>query len=167
MASPSSNNTNNDIHEENELRLPLTLSQIQQLETEDECAPFFVDLTTLPASQLEHLRETGLLAPDMEHIQLLLSQHRDYLHGIAGERALHASFVSLDSSRPWMMACVRFNSAIAGSQRPRTHRDESARLFYPMHGPIAAITGTARYTTSSIVEYGTRTTKEATSTTTR
>ena len=103
MASPSSNNTNNDIHEENELRLPLTLSQIQQLETEDECAPFFVDLTTLPASQLEHLRETGLLAPDMEHIQLLLSQHRDYLHGIAGERALHASFVSLDSSRPWMM----------------------------------------------------------------
>ena len=101
MASPSSNNTN-DAHEEKAVRPSLTLSQRQQLQTEDECAPFFVDLTTLPASQLEHLRETGLLSLDGDHIQLLPSQHRDYLHSIA-EHPLHASFVSLDSSRPWMM----------------------------------------------------------------
>lgn len=124
MASPSSNNPNNAHEEKDVVRFPLTLSQRQQLQTEDECAPFFVDLSTLPASQLEHLRETGLLSLDGEHIQLL-SQHRDYLHSIAGDHPLHASFVSLDSSRPWMMywcwhACDLLNQRPDASVQERT-----------------------------------------------
>jgi len=40
-----------------------TASTEAQRETELECQPYFVDLDALPRSQLDHLRETGLLAP--------------------------------------------------------------------------------------------------------
>mmetsp|Transcript_18063 Transcript_18063/g.51712 ORF Transcript_18063/g.51712 Transcript_18063/m.51712 type:complete len:547 (+) Transcript_18063:140-1780(+) len=38
-----------------------TETTTMQRETEDECEPFFVDLTTLPPDQLLHLRNVGLL----------------------------------------------------------------------------------------------------------
>lgn len=34
-----------------------------QNQTEDECCPFFVDIPSLPKSQLDHLRQVGLLPP--------------------------------------------------------------------------------------------------------
>ena len=94
-----------------------TASTLQQAQTERECAPFFVDLASLPASQLEHLRETGLIVaaaaedgggdssndPQNWQVQLLREAHARYLSRIFDEPVLHRSFVSLDSSRPWMI----------------------------------------------------------------
>lgn len=102
-----------------------TASTVQQSETERECAPYFVNLSQLPASQIEHLRETGLLVvvaavanddePEEEEdsplfrVALLRDKHESYLQTIwspppppAGNK-LRPSFVSLDASRTWMI----------------------------------------------------------------
>lgn len=50
-----------------------------QRDTEIECEPYFVDLTTLPTDQLMRLRETGLLPESGLDIQLLAEKHVDYL----------------------------------------------------------------------------------------
>lgn len=42
-----------------------TLSTLEQAATEDECAPFFVNLSRLPPSQIDHLRATGFLPPSL------------------------------------------------------------------------------------------------------
>lgn len=72
----------------------------QQEETEDEVEIFFVDLTTLPESQLTHLRQGGLV--DGFRVCLLRDKHVRYLTK-ALEQPLNANYVSLDSSRPWMV----------------------------------------------------------------
>jgi hypothetical protein len=50
-----------------------------QRDTEIECEPYFVDLTTLGDDQLIHLRQTGLLSVSGFDIQLLCEKHADYL----------------------------------------------------------------------------------------
>jgi protein farnesyltransferase subunit beta len=82
-----------------------------QRDAEKECHPYFVPLAALPPDQLEHLRQTGLLPHgdgdgdgDEQRlgIQLMRQKHITYLSQV-WQRALKAPFVSLDSSRPWMM----------------------------------------------------------------
>mmetsp|Transcript_18947 Transcript_18947/g.52877 ORF Transcript_18947/g.52877 Transcript_18947/m.52877 type:complete len:665 (-) Transcript_18947:390-2384(-) len=105
-----SNNNNNDN------KPPLfclldTETTILQKKTEKECQPFFVDLSTLPAHQKEQLHRVGLLKQNIPQedtekpahwIRLLRPQHRAYLEGV-WRKPLKAGFVSLDSSRPWML----------------------------------------------------------------
>lgn len=98
-----------------------TQSTIQQEMTELECRPYFVHLPSLPASQLDHLRETGLLqrvhrkaddsinekedAPLEDfpfRIGLLRDKHIDFVAKVF-RGPLSSRFVSLDSSQPWMM----------------------------------------------------------------
>ena len=50
-----------------------------QRDTEIECEPYFVDLTTLGDDQLIHLRQTGLLSDSGFDVQLLCEKHADYL----------------------------------------------------------------------------------------
>lgn len=81
-----------------------TVSTLQQQETEDECSPFFADLSCMPASQMAHLRECGLVSEDSLDICLLVEKHVKYLSQTWNpEQNLKMSFVSLDSSRPWML----------------------------------------------------------------
>jgi protein farnesyltransferase subunit beta len=80
-----------------------------QRETEYECLPFFADLAAMSEGQLGHLRETGLLHPQDTtslDICLLADKHIAYLEqtwNVDKQPALRASFVSLDSSRTWML----------------------------------------------------------------
>jgi protein farnesyltransferase subunit beta len=69
---------------------------------ERECQPYFVELSDLAPDQLDHLRQTGLLSPGLLKIQLLREKHVEYLSQI-WKQSLRAPFVSLDSSRPWML----------------------------------------------------------------
>jgi protein farnesyltransferase subunit beta len=92
-----------------------------QHQTEQECAPFFVELSSLPPGQREHLVQVGLLPPVIIHendftpvssnddgedmasqVQLLREKHRAYLQQV-WKKPLKAPFVSLDSSRPWIL----------------------------------------------------------------
>jgi len=58
----------------------------------------------MPPSQVAHLRQTGLLSGDSLDICLLAKEHIKYLQqSWSTERNLRTSFVSLDSSRPWML----------------------------------------------------------------
>ena len=91
--------------------LQVTESTREQQRAEAECSPFFVDLTTLPHSQLDHLREVGLLSSQKEEendldICLLAEKHIAYLEQVWKQQQkpqLRSSFVSLDSSRTWMI----------------------------------------------------------------
>ena len=81
-----------------------TVSSESQEEMENECSPYFVDLSRLPSSQLDHLRECGLLHNDSLNIRLLADQHVSYLKQTWNvQHNLQSSFVSLDASRPWML----------------------------------------------------------------
>jgi protein farnesyltransferase subunit beta len=99
--------------------LKQTHSSRSQFGAELECEPFFVDLPTLPPSQIDHLRDTGLLAgatattggdndnegnnnEDSLDICLLKEKHITYLSQIWFQD-LRSSFVTLDSSRPWIL----------------------------------------------------------------
>lgn len=112
--------------------LKRTESTRQQQRTEMECQPFFVNLSTLPASQLDHLRQSGLLMSrtsaststssntathtaaketdtstevDLD-ICLLVERHILYLSPVfqpSLRPQLRPSFVTLDSSRSWMI----------------------------------------------------------------
>ena len=105
-----------------------TDTTILQTQTEKECQPYFMDLTTLSSQEQHDLVRIGLLPeplppnennetgsredydqeqcnnPDKTvlEIQLLREQHREYLAQV-WTRALRAPFVSLDSSRPWIL----------------------------------------------------------------
>lgn len=72
-----------------------------QVETMQECQPFFIDLTTLPASQLDHLQQVGLMVNDSDNICLVYHKHEQYLYKAFGN--LPGSFTTLDASRPWMI----------------------------------------------------------------
>lgn len=94
-----------------------------QEETELECEPFYVNLRTFTPSQLDHLRQVGLLPPlsssllssgddivqddddQAWEICLLYQKHAAYLHRVfeTSTTPLAASFVSLDASHPWMI----------------------------------------------------------------
>lgn len=105
-----------------------SMSIVQQEWTEQECEPYFVDLTALPKSQLDHLRESGILYsrqndPNNQdsvtgndedcplEIMLLREKHVAYLQQLwwMGDstnlppRPLKAGFISLDASRTWML----------------------------------------------------------------
>jgi protein farnesyltransferase subunit beta len=101
--------------------LKQTESTQAQYEAQGECEPFFIDITKLPPSQIDHLRETGLLAgagagdgaDDMNSditstgdnsldICLLKDKHITYLSQIWMQE-LRSHFVTLDSSRPWIL----------------------------------------------------------------
>jgi hypothetical protein len=101
--------------------LKQTESTRAQYEAQVECEPFFIDITKLPPSQIDHLRDTGLLASavagagtdDMDSditssgdnsldICLLQDNHITYLSQIWMQE-LRSHFVTLDSSRPWML----------------------------------------------------------------
>lgn len=106
-----------------------TESTVLQKQTEKECQPYFVNLSKLPADQKGHLQRIGLLkAKDNDDgddnndgnndgnndtdgndndngnhdVQLLRDKHMRYLEGV-WKNPLKAPFVSLDSSRPWML----------------------------------------------------------------
>ena len=75
-----------------------------QKETEYECKPFFINLHELPAPQLDHLRQVGLLDQDdgaTRDICLVADKHIAFLSRVWG--VLPGSFISLDASRPWMI----------------------------------------------------------------
>jgi len=89
----------------------LTDTVSDQLDTEQECRPFFVDLSKLPARQKQHLQRVGLLeyanggeddSKDNFNVKLLREKHTEYLKQ-PFVSSLHSSFVSLDSSRPWII----------------------------------------------------------------
>jgi protein farnesyltransferase subunit beta len=89
--------------------LQQTESSRAQFDAQLECEPFFVDLPTLPPSQIDHLRDTGLLAAGSGdnddaslEICLLKDKHIAYLSQI-WLQDLRSSFVTLDSSRPWIL----------------------------------------------------------------
>jgi protein farnesyltransferase subunit beta len=87
-----------------------TASTRDQVETEQECVPFFANLAQLPPSQISHLRETGLLHRQQDaneneqpfDVWLLRDKHEAYLHTI-WDATLRPSFVTLESSRPWLI----------------------------------------------------------------
>jgi hypothetical protein len=87
-----------------------TASTRDQAETEQECVPFFANLAQLPPSQISHLRETGLLRQRQDNneneqpydVWLLRDKHEAYLHTI-WDTTLRPSFVTLESSRPWLI----------------------------------------------------------------
>jgi protein farnesyltransferase subunit beta len=107
-----------------------TPTTIAQSSTEDEVAPFFIDLSSLNESSLDHLRNVGLLPPitfdsvqetcdtteetasredtvndapfDPYGIRLLREAHTAYLVKALSE-PLPKGFVSLDASHPWMV----------------------------------------------------------------
>ena len=89
----------------------LTPSLNDQIQTENECRPFFVDLNSLPARQIEHLRAMGMISPNANagedidasfEIRLMRAKHFDYLM-TPFRTALRSSYLSLDSSRPWIV----------------------------------------------------------------
>lgn len=82
--------------------LKSTSSTVQQLETEMECQPYFVDVSKLPSSQRDDLEQIGLLKEGT--FNLLREKHIDYLSQVwkKGE-SLKPSFASLDSSRTWII----------------------------------------------------------------
>jgi len=96
-----------------------------QVETEEECKPFFTPIRSLPIDQVAHLRQIGLLpkidpktddsdntsdgrrTDDRDYaIQLLRRKHAVYL-----KRPLHpkstyplpGSYLALDASKPWIL----------------------------------------------------------------
>ena len=73
---------------------PLHISETTeaQRDTEDECKPYFVDLSELPEDQILHLRQTGLLSSSGFQIQLLREKHVNYLsqvweHSLKGKQS--------------------------------------------------------------------------------
>uniref|UniRef100_A0A6U9ZJC4 Prenyltransferase alpha-alpha toroid domain-containing protein n=1 Tax=Pseudo-nitzschia australis TaxID=44445 RepID=A0A6U9ZJC4_9STRA len=104
-----------------------TETTILQKQTEKECQPYFVDLSALPPDQKQHLQQVGLLKEPREGeesdnrrqpsnpVQLLREKHRAYLEGV-WKKPLKAPFVSLDSSRPWMLYwCLHAYDLLSGS----------------------------------------------------
>ena len=93
-------------HDSNKPIRPLLESESTQAQksAEKECQPYYVDLSALAPDQLEHLRQTQLLGSEENDlsIQLLRTKHVEYLSQI-WKQSLKAPFVSLDSSRPWML----------------------------------------------------------------
>ncbi len=102
-----------------------------QQETENECTPFFVELSSLSRGQLEHLCQVGLLKQrqpldedatdedghhdDMSQVQLLREKHSQYLQQV-WNKPLKSPFVSLDSSRPWILYwCLHGYDLMQGS----------------------------------------------------
>jgi hypothetical protein len=63
----------------------LTESTRMQQRNEMECLPFFANLAMLPDSQLDHLRDTGLLTKtdDTLFVCLLTGKHIEYLEQTA------------------------------------------------------------------------------------
>jgi protein farnesyltransferase subunit beta len=77
-----------------------------QEDAELECRPFRVSLASLSESDVAQLRHRGLLAPNSLEVCLLYDAHTSYLQRAlrrGEEYKLSHSFVSLDSSRPWMI----------------------------------------------------------------
>jgi protein farnesyltransferase subunit beta len=77
-----------------------------QEDAELECQPFQVALSSLAESDVAQLRQRGLLAPQSREVCLLYDAHASYLQRAlrrGDDNKLSHSFVSLDSSRPWMI----------------------------------------------------------------
>lgn len=72
-----------------------------QGDAELECKPFFVDIQKLNHQIVVQLRTRGLLSLENCDVCLLYDAHGAYLRRAFG--MLSSSFVSLDSSRPWML----------------------------------------------------------------
>ena len=127
-----------------------TESTVLQHHAESECRPFFVDLSSLPPSQLDHLKQVGLIVVDSDdennagdedgklrqeeeeeeqalsvpEIQVLRSKHRSYVEQV-WKRPLKAPFVSLDSSRPWMLYwCLHAYDLLQDKQQNNGDRDQ-------------------------------------------
>lgn len=83
-----------------------TTTSLQEL-TEAECAPFFVSISSLDVASKRHLVRLGLLSNENStSIQLLRKKHGAYLRRALYKKDVHklaGSFVSLDSSRPWII----------------------------------------------------------------
>jgi hypothetical protein len=117
MASTSSLSVVNNSNNKKAAFLKSTDTTEAQEEAELECQPYFVELTQLPSDQVEHLRQTGLLPPqlsdDEQHdktetggsldICVVRQKHLDYLSQVWKSPPLRSAFVSLDASRPWML----------------------------------------------------------------
>ncbi|GKY90579.1 hypothetical protein MPSEU_000031600 [Mayamaea pseudoterrestris] len=100
-----------------------TQSTNDQQETELECRPYFADLSKLPESQLEHLRQTGLLPArtavsdddesneqgkktiPLSWLCLVYDAHLQYVSAplSAEQPALSWKMCSLDASRSWLI----------------------------------------------------------------
>eukprot|EP01041_Mallomonas_annulata_P004546 gene4546-9019_t len=71
-----------------------------QSECEQECASFLTSFSCLQKDVRDNLRKNDLLN-DIDEIRLLRQRHAKYL--TAGLKSLPCGFVSLDSSRPWII----------------------------------------------------------------
>ena len=84
-----------------------SVSSTVQESTEDECSPFFVSISQMSLSQRQDLTRIGLLSSPEDHrIQLLKEKHAQYLTQAllpSNEYKLSKSYLSLDSSRPWII----------------------------------------------------------------
>lgn len=84
-----------------------SVSSTVQESTEDECSPFFVSISEMSHSQRQDLTRIGLLSSPEDHrIQLLKEKHAFYLTQAllpSDEYKLSKSYLSLDSSRPWII----------------------------------------------------------------
>jgi protein farnesyltransferase subunit beta len=92
-----------------------------QQETEIECKPYFLDISKLPPDQQQHLRQTGLLGPQGLDVHLLKEKHADYLSQV-WKTPLKHPFVSLDSSRPWMLYWCLHGCDLLGDFPPDEYR---------------------------------------------
>ena len=122
-----------------------TETTILQKQTEKECQPYFVDLSTLPLDQKQHLQRVGLLKEQQQEeeiadaasdnsnsnskrtanglVQLLREKHRTYLEGV-WRKPLKAPFVSLDSSRPWMLYwCLHAYDLLSSSSSKESNNE--------------------------------------------
>jgi protein farnesyltransferase subunit beta len=77
-----------------------------QSQTEAECAPFFISIPDLPRSHINDLIRLSLIDPDTKNVLLIRQNHANYLRGPLhekSERMLPGSYISLDSSKPWIL----------------------------------------------------------------
>ena len=120
----STSESSSVVHHPNQQKRPKpkvqSTSTIAQNETEFECQPYFMDLAAMPPTQLDHLRETGLLHRDGSFdICLLTDKHVKFLQQTWNANVpLRHSFVSLDASRPWMLYWALQASDLLGHSPP-------------------------------------------------
>ncbi|OEU11229.1 terpenoid cyclases/Protein prenyltransferase [Fragilariopsis cylindrus CCMP1102] len=122
-SSSSSSSKNNDHKPPPLFNIIETSTTVLQKQTEKECSSYFIDLSRLSVSEIKNLQQIGLLSSSSDddddgkeetqnqnenppqvplQVQLLKQKHCRYLEQV-WKNPLKAPFVSLDSSRPWML----------------------------------------------------------------
>eukprot|EP00551_Chaetoceros_affinis_P005611 CAMPEP_0203673754 /NCGR_PEP_ID=MMETSP0090-20130426/13669_1 /ASSEMBLY_ACC=CAM_ASM_001088 /TAXON_ID=426623 /ORGANISM="Chaetoceros affinis, Strain CCMP159" /LENGTH=485 /DNA_ID=CAMNT_0050539471 /DNA_START=52 /DNA_END=1506 /DNA_ORIENTATION=- len=86
-----------------------TQSTIIQSQTEAECAPFFISINDLPKAHKRDLINLSLIDPETNNVLLVREKHAKFLKKPLHEKSestLPGGYISLDSSRPWILYWV-------------------------------------------------------------